>query len=85
MGKERESTPDNWTTIERPGYSGKKKDEQIQRWNSEYSEGNWRLVWQLANGEIMDYENIFWKVYVPGYVKHFLEHPAGQNLFLILN
>lgn len=80
MRKERESNNPSWTTIERPGYSGKRKDELIQHWNSEYGENNWRLTWELANGEVMDYENVFWKIYVPGYVRHFGEHPDEVEL-----
>lgn len=74
----------NWQTIEHPGYSGKKKDEQIARWNSEYGEGSWRLAWELANGEVLDYEGVIWKVYVPGYVKHFLLNPQEAE-FLTQN
>lgn len=64
-----------WRTIERPGYQGKKKDEQIASWNQRYGERGWRMVWETKEGEVMSFEDIFWKVYVPGYAKYFLTHP----------
>lgn len=74
----------NWSTIEHPGYFGKKKDEQITKWNETYGEGNWRIAWELANGEVLDYEGIIYKIYVPGYVRHFLLNPADAE-FLTQN
>lgn len=64
-----------WQTIARPGYQGKKKDEQIVSWNQKYGVENWRMVWETKEGEVMFFEDIFWRVYVPGYVKHFLAQP----------
>lgn len=75
---------ERWEVVERPGFQGKQKDAQIARWDTEYGEGNWRIVWELANGETMDYDNVFWKVYVPGYVKHFLFNP-DEALHLTVN
>ncbi len=65
---------EQWITIERPGYLGSRKDDEIARWNSEYGHGNWRLVWGLENGETFDFDDMFWKIYVPGYVGYFLSH-----------
>lgn len=53
-------------------------------WNMEYGEGNWRLTWELVGGEILDYEGIIWKIYVPGYVRHFLLNPKEAE-FLTRN
>ncbi len=72
----------DWVTVERPGYFGKRKEELFMRWNKEYGEGNWRIVHQTKDGEIMEYENVFWKVYVSGYVRHFLLNP-DQAEFLV--
>jgi hypothetical protein len=72
---ERERPQLSWITAERPGYQGKRKDEDIARWNREYGEENWRIAWELSNGETLDYERVFYTMYVPGYVRHFLEHP----------
>jgi hypothetical protein len=72
---ERLTTTDVWQTVERPGYLGKKKDETFRLWNEKYGEGGWRIVNEMANGEIFSHEDIIWKVYVPGYVAHFLKNP----------
>ncbi len=69
-----------WQVVERPGFQGKKKDEQVARWNQQYGEGNWRMAWQLRNGEIYRYEQIFYNFYVAGYVRHFLDHPDEADL-----
>lgn len=68
-----------WQTIERPGYQGKKKEEHVARWNSTYGEGNWRMAWQLKNGEICTYQDIFYNFYVAGYARHFLDHPEEAD------
>lgn len=73
-----------WATIERPGFFGVQKDERTAIWNYRYGEGNWRLAWELANGEVLDYDDIFWLVFVPGYVSHFRLHPDQAN-FLTQN
>ena len=78
-----ETQPDEhqlWQTVERPGYQGKKKDEQIQRWNTDYGEGNWRIAWELKNRLTFNYEQVFYNFYVPGYMKHFLEHPEEAEM-----
>jgi len=64
-----------WQTVERPGYLGKRRDAAYREWNKMFGEGNWRIGNQMANGEMYSYEDIIWKVYVPGYEKYFLEHP----------
>ena len=64
-----------WITVERPGYQGKRKDEDFARWNREFGEGSWRIAWELKNRQTLDYEGVFYKIYVPGYVKYFLNHP----------
>lgn len=63
-----------WKIVERPGYLGKRKDFQEAIWNEKYGQGNWRLGWELADQQMMDYEDIFWKVYVAGYTKYFQEN-----------
>lgn len=60
-----------WISVERPGYLGKQKDILIQKWNAEFGEGNWRIIWEFKNGDKMEYLDIFWKVFVASYVKHF--------------
>ncbi len=41
-----------WQTLHRPGFSGRKRDERIANWNQEYGEGNWRLAWLWGNNVI---------------------------------
>ncbi len=65
---------ENWETIERPGYLGKRKDEYLAVCDQKYGEGNWRLVNVTREGQIMTYDDIFWKVYLSGYVRHILVH-----------
>lgn len=66
----------DWITVER--LSG--REEQLQKiWNREYGEGNWRLAWELTNGEVLDFESMFWTVYVAGYAQHFWLHPDQAN------
>jgi len=64
----------NWRTVERPGYLGKRKEIEYARWNNQYGEGDWRLVWETAKGETWFYGDVFWKIYVPGYTIYFLGH-----------
>ena len=72
---ERLQIPDGWTTMERPGYLGDERDRAYQIWNRMFGKDNWRIANQMANGEIFTYEDIIWKVYVPGYAAHFLKNP----------
>lgn len=73
MFKEIESNQD-WLTICHPGYLGKNKDEQLLAWDKEYGIGNWRLVWETSNGEVMDFDAVFLQ-YVESYHQYFLQHP----------
>jgi len=66
--------PTFWRTIERPGYLGKKKDETFQAWTEKYGDGSWRIVNETSTKEIYSYEDIIFKVYVPGYMEYFLSH-----------
>lgn len=35
----------NWETLNRPGFSGRKRDQKIAQWNESYGNGNWKLAW----------------------------------------
>ncbi len=41
-----------WTTLERPGFFGSKKDEIIRQYNEMFGEENWRLMWQWNDGVV---------------------------------
>lgn len=73
-----------WRAVERPGYQGKRKDADIERWNREYGEDNWRLSWEIHEGETVGFEGIFYRIYVPGYTRYFLLNPEDA-LFLTNN
>lgn len=61
--------------VGRPGYLGDRKDEFAAQWDAEYGAGNWWLAWEAPGGEAWQFDDVFWKVYVPGYVAHLLLHP----------
>ena len=73
MIKENE-TIQGWITVERPGYLGKSKDEKLLSWDREYGVNGWRLVWETAKGEVLDYDGVFQK-YIESYALYFLQHP----------
>ena len=79
-----ESPSASWTIVERPSYLGKQRGAKEAEWNEKYGEGNWRYAWELANGEVLDYERVFWEIYVAGYVRYFLAHPE-ETIFLSEN
>lgn len=74
MTKESENQPQVWVTVGHPGYLGKNKDQQIAAWNQEYGDGSWRLVWQMENGEVQDFAEVFTQ-YVESYAEYFRQHP----------
>ena len=48
---------ENWQTVGRPGYLGKKRDETYAKWDREYGKGNWRLVW-LVDGAVLNFLDV---------------------------
>lgn len=63
-----------WKTMERPGYLGKRKEAEFARWNQVYGVDKWRLVNETSQGEILSYNDIIWKIYIPGYTSYFFNH-----------
>lgn len=43
-----------WETIERPGYSGARRDARLKAWDETYGKGNWRIVWKIGD-QFVDY------------------------------
>ena len=82
MNKEHESEQ-NWKTVGRPSYLGKKKDEQYSLWDKEYGRDNWQIAWQLSNGEILGFDQVF-QHYVDGYALYFENH-LDEAVFLTEN
>lgn len=73
-----------WLTIENPGYLGKRKEQLYKDWDRTHGVGNWRLAWQLRDGTTLDFKEIFWKIYVPGYTSYFLNQPQ-EALWIAAN
>lgn len=65
----------DWEFIERPSYSGKHRNERHKRYDEEYGKGNWRIVWQLRNGLILDFLGIC-ALYEDAYHEFLLIHPT---------
>jgi hypothetical protein len=82
MGKEFEAI-DGWTTVGRPGYQGKNKDEQLAAWDKEYGKDRWRLAWQLTTREVLSFDEIF-QQYVDSYTAHFMKH-SDEAQYLTAN
>ena len=40
---------EKWIDVERPGYSGKRREARHQQWDKEYGQGNWRLAWRVGD------------------------------------
>lgn len=64
---ERES---NWVTIKTDIWA---VSVQSHEWDKEYGRGNWRIVWQIPNKEVLSFEQLF-LIYVDSYVKYFEDH-----------
>ena len=73
--KERQDQGLRWVVVERPSYLDKLRGTKEAEWNEKYGEANWRYAWELRSGEVLDFERVFWEVYVAGYVKYFYDHP----------
>ena len=56
---------EQWITVERPGYLGKRRDEKYGEWGGKYGQDNWRLAWQWSEqdldflGACMIYEDAY--------------------------
>ena len=59
--------------IERPGYIGPMRDELTSKWNSQFGESNWALVWDFGN-EFIDSQSAH-ELVAQSYVTHFQKNP----------
>lgn len=59
-----------WTTIESDIWC---PEVQRGQWDKYYGKGNWQLVWQLPNKEILNFDQLF-LLYVDAYAKYFEDH-----------
>lgn len=70
-----------WVDLERPGYLGKQRDEKYKFWDlpENYGKGNWRIINRASNGEVFNYEDIIYRIYIPGYEQYFKLHPEEAS------
>lgn len=77
MKKERENKNQSWVTVEWDyEWSGTNR----AWWDKNYGKENWRLVWQLPNKELLDFDQLF-SLFVDSYAKYFEDNPVDA-LFL---
>lgn len=67
-------TNDEWETVKRPGYFGRKRDEKIAGFNQTYGEGNWRLVWKCNSAALGDVVYDFHSACVELYERSYFEY-----------
>jgi hypothetical protein len=65
---------DEWLTIERPGYLGKKRDEVQIGWTEKYGPGNWKIAYQWG-GMIVPREMGI-QLYEDGYYEFLKGNPS---------
>jgi hypothetical protein len=66
-----------WTTIDRPGYFGARRDELASGWDAEYGAGNWRVAWMLdarSKSPIIIPREGMLMLYEDAYFEHFRAH-----------
>lgn len=66
-------TEPEWTTIGRPGYFGRRRDEKIAAYNKTYGVDNWRLVW-LVDNQPYDFVTACKLFYEESYYRWFAAH-----------
>ena len=62
-----------WTSVLRPGYLGKSRDEIQAEWDKKYGKGHWKLVWQWGNLHLEREEAL--QVYEDAYYEFFKANP----------
>jgi hypothetical protein len=63
-----------WETLERPGYFGRRRDQIIERYNTTYGIGGWRLAW-LINDHAFEFEEACRLWYEESYFLHLQQYP----------
>src|SRR3989344_1838645 len=64
---------ENWITVERPGYFGKKRDEVHKQWDSKYGISNWIIAYEWGS-LVIPRENAI-QLYEDGYYEYFKKYP----------
>ncbi len=64
-----------WVNKQQPiGFFGKSREQQFANWNNEFGVDNWRISWVLADGTVLNFDQMF-QLYVESYTKYFRKHP----------
>lgn len=74
---------DAWTTIERPGFLGKKRDEICKGWDVRYGQRNWRIAYTWC-GQVIPREFAI-QLYEDGYYEFFKTAPGIDALMWLTN
>ena len=72
---EQDKSHSQWVTIEHPGYLGKQRDQKYEEWNERFGLLNWRIAWSLRDNSVLNYPDLFYKVYMAGYSDYLQKHP----------
>lgn len=70
-----------WVTVERPGYFGKKRDEIQKSWDEKYGKDGWRLAYQWEDLVVPRENGI--QIYEDAYYEFFKDH-RGKLEWLLL-
>jgi hypothetical protein len=68
-----------WETLARPGYFGRRRDQIIERYNTTYGVGGWRLAWVLGE-EACEFEEACKKWYEESYFLYLKDRPSDLAL-----
>lgn len=68
-----------WTTVDRPGYFGRKRDEKVAAFDTLYGKGYWRLAWVMSD-QALTFFSACRNFYEESYYKHLLYRPTDVSL-----
>jgi hypothetical protein len=80
MGRDIWTTREGWSV----GYLAGDREKVYSQLDEQLGRGQWRIAWRLANGDVLDYSQIFYEDFVDGYRAHFQQHPEEAD-FLTAN
>lgn len=65
---------DGWDVNRHTGQLGIGRDGIFAALNERYGPGNWWFGWEMPNGQVWTFQQVFWNVYVDGYIEYFKAH-----------
>ena len=69
-----------WVTVERPGYFGRRRDEKIAGYDAKYGKGNWRLAWKAPpRVEGLEFVDACIHFYEESYLRYLERQPDDIN------